>query len=145
MNKHPLAALTQGQITEFTEAFNLFATIRTQDLENVLIKLGKNLTEAELKDMIHEVDIEGTINLKDFLSLMARKMTDINLEEKLLQEFKIYDKFDTGHIPRVQLKQAIEKVKTFTDDELEEILRGVETDDDGDFDYKDFVRKMMIQ
>ena len=38
--------------------------------------LGQNPTEAELQDMINEVDADGngTIDFPEFLSLMARKM-----------------------------------------------------------------------
>lgn len=38
--------------------------------------LGQNPTEAELQDMINEVDADGngTIDFPEFLMLMARKM-----------------------------------------------------------------------
>lgn len=38
--------------------------------------LGQNPTEAELQDMINEVDADqnGTIDFSEFLNLMARKM-----------------------------------------------------------------------
>ncbi len=38
--------------------------------------LGQNPTEAELQDMINEVDADGngTIDFPEFLNLMARKM-----------------------------------------------------------------------
>ena len=38
--------------------------------------LGQNPTEAELQDMINEVDADGngTIDFPEFLSLMARKV-----------------------------------------------------------------------
>ncbi len=38
--------------------------------------LGQNPTEAELQDMINEVDADGngTIDFPEFLALMARKM-----------------------------------------------------------------------
>ena len=44
---------------------------------------GKNPTEAELQDMINEVDADGngTIDFPEFLSLMARKMKDTDTEE----------------------------------------------------------------
>jgi calmodulin len=38
--------------------------------------LGQNPTEAELQDMINEVDVDGngTIDFPEFLTMMARKM-----------------------------------------------------------------------
>ena len=40
--------------------------------------LGQNPTEAELQDMINEVDAygNGTIDFPEFLTMMARKMKD---------------------------------------------------------------------
>merc|ERR1719352_861940 len=48
--------------------------------------LGQNPTEAELQDMINEVDADGngTIDFPEFLSLMARKMKDTDTEEELV-------------------------------------------------------------
>ena len=45
---------------------------------------GKNPTEAELQDMINEVDADGngTIDFPEFLSVMARKMKDTDTEEE---------------------------------------------------------------
>ena len=45
---------------------------------------GKKATEAELQDMINEVDADGngTIDFPEFLSLMARKMKDTDTEEE---------------------------------------------------------------
>ena len=45
---------------------------------------GKKPTEAELQDMINEVDADGngTIDFPEFLSLMARKMKDTDTEEE---------------------------------------------------------------
>ena len=51
-------------------------TITTKELGTVMRSLGQNPTEAELQDMINEVDADGngTIDFPEFLSLMARKM-----------------------------------------------------------------------
>uniref|UniRef100_A0AAY5EF11 Calmodulin 1a n=1 Tax=Electrophorus electricus TaxID=8005 RepID=A0AAY5EF11_ELEEL len=53
--------LTEEQIAEFKEAFSLFdkdgdGTITTKELGTVMRSLGQNPTEAELQDMINEVD-----------------------------------------------------------------------------------------
>lgn len=57
--------LTEEQIAEFKEAFSLFdkdgdGTITTKELGTVMRSLGQNPTEAELQDMINEVDADGT-------------------------------------------------------------------------------------
>uniref|UniRef100_A0AAQ5Z1B5 EF-hand domain-containing protein n=1 Tax=Amphiprion ocellaris TaxID=80972 RepID=A0AAQ5Z1B5_AMPOC len=54
--------LTEEQIAEFKEAFSLFdkdgdGTITTKELGTVMRSLGQNPTEAELQDMINEVDM----------------------------------------------------------------------------------------
>jgi calmodulin len=50
--------------------------ITTKELGTVMRSLGQNPTEAELQDMISEVDADqnGTIDFPEFLNLMARKM-----------------------------------------------------------------------
>ena len=54
---------------EFREAFALFdkdgdGTITTKELGTVMRSLGQNPTEAELQDMINEVDVDGESFLK---------------------------------------------------------------------------------
>ena len=60
--------LTEEQIAEFKEAFSLFdkdgdGTITTKELGTVMRSLGQNPTEAELQDMINEVDADGKFKL----------------------------------------------------------------------------------
>ena len=88
--------LTEEQIAEYKEAFSLFdksgdGTITTKDLGTVIRALGKNPTEAELQDMINEVDADGngTIDFPEFLTMMARKMKDTDSEEEILEAFKV--------------------------------------------------------
>lgn len=54
-------------LTEFKEAFSLFdkdgdGTITTKELGTVMRSLGQNPTEAELQDMINEVDADGELD-----------------------------------------------------------------------------------
>ncbi|KAH7933502.1 hypothetical protein HPB49_013251 [Dermacentor silvarum] len=64
--------LTEEQIAEFKEAFSLFdkdgdGTITTKELGTVMRSLGQNPTEAELQDMINEVDAD------EFVTMMTSK------------------------------------------------------------------------
>merc|ERR1712142_1144880 len=91
--------LTEEQIAEFKEAFSLFdkdgdGTITTKELGTVMRSLGQNPTEAELLDMINEVDADGngTIDFPEFLTMMARKMKETDSEDEIREAFKVFDK-----------------------------------------------------
>merc|ERR1711982_55181 len=92
------------------EAFLLFdkdgdGTITTKELGTVMRSLGQNTTEAELADMINEVDADGsgTIDFPEFLNLMARKMKDTDSEEA----FKVFDKDGNGFISAAELRHVM--------------------------------------
>uniref|UniRef100_A0A7I4ASK6 EF-hand domain-containing protein n=1 Tax=Physcomitrium patens TaxID=3218 RepID=A0A7I4ASK6_PHYPA len=102
--------LTEEQIAEFKEAFSLFdkdgdGSITTKELGTVMRSLGQNPTEAELQDMINEVDADGngTIDFPEFLNLMARKMKDTDSEEELKEAFKVFDKDQNGFISAAEV------------------------------------------
>lgn len=106
--------LTEEQIAEFKEAFSLFdkdgdGTITTKELGTVMRSLGQNPTEAELQDMINEVDADGngTIDFPEFLSLMARKMKDTDTEEELIEAFKVFDRDGNGFISAAELRHVM--------------------------------------
>nr|XP_035936726.1 calcium-binding protein 1-like [Halichoerus grypus] len=86
--------LTQEQIAEFKEAFSLFdkdgdGTVTTKELGTVMRSLGQNPTEAELQDLINEVDADsnGTTDFPEFLTVMARKVKDTDSEEEIREAF----------------------------------------------------------
>merc|ERR1719409_2110547 len=105
--------LSDEQIAEFKEAFLLFdkdgdGTITTKELGTVMRSLGQTPTEAELHDMINEVDNDGsgTIDFAEFLSLMSKKMKDADSEEELIEAFKVFDRDGNGFISAAELRHA---------------------------------------
>merc|ERR1719210_2228243 len=102
------------QIAEFKEAFALFdkdsdGSITTSELGTVMRSLGQNPTEAELEDMINEVDVDGngTIDFPEFLTLMARKMKDTDTEDELKEAFRVFDKDSNGYISAAELRHVM--------------------------------------
>ncbi|KAI9625338.1 hypothetical protein H4Q26_016361 [Puccinia striiformis f. sp. tritici PST-130] len=114
--------LTEEQISEFKEAFSLFdkdgdGTITTKELGTVMRSLGQNPTEAELGDMINEVDADGngTIDFPEFLTMMARKMKDTDSEEEIREAFKVFDKDGNGFISAAELRHVMTNLGEYCD------------------------------
>ncbi|KAG7633227.1 EF-hand domain [Arabidopsis suecica] len=143
--------LTDDQISEFKEAFSLFdkdgdGCITTKELGTVMRSLGQNPTEAELQDMINEVDADGngTIDFPEFLNLMARKMKDTDSEEELKEAFRVFDKDQNGFISAAELRHVMTNLgEKLTDEEVDEMIREADVDGDGQINYEEFVKVMM--
>lgn len=77
--------------------------------------LGQNPTEAELQDMINEVDADGNgeIDFPEFLTMMARKMKDTDSEEEIKEAFKVFDKNGDGKISAAELRHVMTSIGIF--------------------------------
>ena len=146
-------SLTSEQILEFREAFQAFdkdgnGSITTKELGTVMRSLGQNLSEAEIKEIIDEVDEDknGTIDFQEFLSLMARKMKLLDKEDELIDAFKKLDLDGTGKISKYRLRHIILSTEGgFTGDDIEELLKITDIDEDGNIDLHDFIKILMSQ
>jgi len=141
-------------------------TITTKELGTVMRSLGQNPTEAELQDMINEVDADGTINdlmllfssfssaftrrlpvylfsgngtidFPEFLTMMARKMKDTDSEEEIREAFRVFDKDGNGFISAAELRHVMTNLgEKLTDEEVDEMIREADIDGDGQVNYE---------
>jgi len=143
--------LTDEQIDEFKEAFNLYdkdgdGTITTSELGTVMRSLGQNPSEAELQDIINEVDVDGNgiIDFTEFLEMMAKKGNHTNSEDELIEAFKVFDKDGNGFITSRELKHVMTNLgEKLTIEEAEEMINEADLDGDGQINYEEFVKMMM--
>lgn len=90
--------LSDEEREEFSNVFDLFCgdsqNISRKEVGNVMRKLGQNPSDAELKEMIDEVDIDGygAINKKNFMLLMTKKVkasgggnSEVDINEEAFQ------------------------------------------------------------
>ncbi|KAK9315713.1 hypothetical protein V1522DRAFT_409271 [Lipomyces starkeyi] len=143
--------LTEEQINEFKEAFSLFdknndGQITTKELGTVMRSLGQNPSEAELADMINEVDVDndGTIDFPEFLTMMARKMKDTDSEEEIKEAFRVFDRDNNGYISATELRHVMTSIgERLTDEEVDLMIKEADTNNDGRIDYNEFVQLML--
>ena len=61
-------------------------------------RAGQNPTEAEVQDMINEVDVDGSgfLEFPEFCLMMHKKLNDTDQENELKETFRVFSKDDEG-------------------------------------------------
>ena len=140
--------LTDETINQFHYLFDLFdkdssGTITTKELGTVMRNLGQNPSEEELKQLIREVDLngDGTIDFKEFLCLMVKKMDDSDIDQELQDAFKFFDGDKDGYIPSLELRNAMNNLgDEYTPEEAEEMIKEGDLDNDGKISFDEFMK-----
>ncbi|CAL9737594.1 calmodulin [Monosporozyma servazzii] len=137
--------LTEEQIAEFKEAFALFdkdnnGYISSSELATVMRSLGLSPSEAEVADLMNEIDVDGNhkIEFSEFLALMSRQLKSTDSEQELLEAFKVFDKNGDGLISAAELKHVLTSIgEKLTDAEVDDMLKEV-SDGSGEIDIQQF-------
>ena len=143
--------LTDEEINQFKFFFDLFdkdssGTITTKELGTVMRNLGQNPSEEELKQLIREVDLngDGTIDFKEFLCLMIKKMDDNDNDEELQDAFRHFDMDKDGYITPHELRNGMINIgEECTPEEAEEMIKEGDLDNDGRIDYDEFMKLVL--
>lgn len=139
--------LSPEKIQIYKEAFKSFdkngdGTISTKELGMVMRTLGQNPSEAELADLIAEIDQDGNgeIDFDEFLILMSKKMKDSDIQDKSLEAFKIFDRKNKGVIHINEIKNILQNMgEKMTSLEVEGLIKDLELNSKGELDYNAFL------
>lgn len=142
--------LTPDQIREIKEAFHVFdnngdGCITATELKKLVTSLGYNITEAELMDMMNQIDSDGNgaIDFPEFLALMTKNLEDCDPEDILLESFKVFDRDGSGFIGVSELDRVFKLLgQEFKDYEIEAMIKAADVDGDGLVGYDDFMKMM---
>ncbi|CEP17845.1 hypothetical protein [Parasitella parasitica] len=140
----------EQQLSEYRESFRLFdrddnGAIDIKELGQVMRSLNRNPTEEELRDMINEVDSNnnGTIDFDEFLSIMSRMENNKDIENDLIEAFKVFDKDGNGYITPDELRSVMTNLaQKLTQKELDEMIKEADKNGDGMIDYLEFSKMM---
>ena len=142
---------TVEQIAELKEAFSLFdqdgsGSIEKEELGAVMRSLGQNPTEAELDDMMNEVDTDGSgeMDFKEFLQLMGGRMQSSYSADEITEAFRVFDRTDCGSIPVDDLRYIIEARGDYLGEEVrEELIRECHPTRNGLIIYSELIQRML--
>merc|ERR1711912_3839 len=134
--------LSEEQIEEIREAFNLFDTdhsgsIDYRELKAAMRALGFEVKKEELRKMIQDIDTDGSgqIEFPEFLEMMTGKMGEKDTREEILKVFKLFDDDSTGKISFKNLKRVAKELG-------EDMTDQADRDGDGEINPEEFYRIM---
>ena len=142
--------LTNAQIQELQGIFNIFdknskGTISSIELGTIMRMLSMNPTEAELSEMIGEIDFEGsgTIDFNEFLTIMSRKLDMRNIDDEIKEAFMVFDKNKDGFINSQEFREVMINLgEKLTEEEIGEMLKEADIDGDGKISIEEFTKVM---
>ena len=140
--------LTEEEIEEIREAFNLFDTdgvgaIDCKELKAAMQSLGfdtKNPTIFQMiADMEKEHQNDGPIDFETFLDGISGKLGDKESRGGIQKIFNLFDTDRRGSVSFKDLKRVSKELgETMTDDELREMVERADSNGDGEISFDDF-------
>ena len=148
-----LDEVPQDRRKEYKDAFEMFdknkdGVITTKELANIMRSLNQDPTEEELNEMIEEVDLDknGEVDFEEFITLMNRRSKEIDIEEEVLNAFKIFDKEGNGLISITELRHIMMTLgDQLTEEEIDDMLKEADNDGDGYINYEEFIKNMLLR
>ncbi|KAM3685024.1 hypothetical protein ACB098_11G089300 [Castanea mollissima] len=140
-------SLSEEEIAGLKEMFKMIDTdnsgqITYEELKAGLKRVGANLKESEIYDLMHAADIDnsGTIDYGEFIAATLH-LNKIEREDHLFAAFSYFDKDGSGFITADEIQKACEEFG-IEDVRLEDLIQEVDQDNDGTIDYNEFVAMM---
>ncbi|CAK9293570.1 unnamed protein product [Gordionus sp. m RMFG-2023] len=142
----------EQKVLQFKEAFALYdrdadGKILVTELGTVMRCMGQAPTEADLKTYIEEYDTKktGLIEFGDFLKIVQTHSTNRSFNEAEIREaFRIFDKDGNGFIGAAELRHIMSNLgEKLTEEEVDDLLKMADSNQDGQVKYEDFVTLIM--
>eukprot|EP00747_Dinoflagellata_sp_TGD_P213251 gnl/TRDRNA2_/TRDRNA2_86234_c0_seq2.p1 gnl/TRDRNA2_/TRDRNA2_86234_c0~~gnl/TRDRNA2_/TRDRNA2_86234_c0_seq2.p1 ORF type:complete len:171 (+),score=54.08 gnl/TRDRNA2_/TRDRNA2_86234_c0_seq2:105-617(+) len=139
--------LTEDEIDEIREAFNLFDTdgsgqIDPRELKAAMQSLGFETKNPTIYQMIADLDSDGhggPIDFEEFLDAITQKLGDKETRDGISKIFSLFDDDKTGTISLKNLKRVAKELgETMSEEELREMIERADSKGDGQISLEDF-------
>jgi len=141
--------LRQEDLNEIKDCFTLYdkdadGKIPCDQLGIVIRSLGQNPTQAEVDDIVRNMIRGPSFGMPELLQVMAKYMGDSrNKQEEIRESFNVFDRDGTGRISAAELRHVLTNIgEKLSEQEVDEMIREVDVDNDGQIAYEDMVRLM---
>jgi len=139
--------LTDEQKKEIKDAFSIFEDggIHPDELRLAMKTLGFDTKNEEVQKIIERVDARGKnpVNYEQFLEIMIERPNDKEPEVEMKKAFKILCEEGHDKITLKSLKKICSDLgENITDDELNEMIKEADKDDDNEVGEEDFIKIM---
>jgi len=149
-NKYIRPGLTEDEIEEIKEAFDLFDTdgsgaIDPKELRAAMQSLGFEAKNQTIYQMITDLDKNksGNIDFEEFLDMMTARMSDKDTREDINKVFRLFDDDTSGSITIRNLRRVARELgETMTDEELQEMIERADSNGDAAVSMDDFYNIM---
>ncbi|THH11628.1 hypothetical protein EW146_g7979 [Bondarzewia mesenterica] len=136
---------------EYKEAFALFdkkgtGAVPRETLGDLLRALGQNPTQAEVADIVNAAPRD--VEYKTFLTILNRPdgFKPAGTPEEFIRGFQVFDKEGNGFIGAGELRYVLTQLgEKMSDEEVDELMKGVQVGPDGNVNYESFVRTILSQ
>ncbi|XP_065061093.1 neo-calmodulin-like [Rhopilema esculentum] len=142
-----LASITDYELEEIREMFSLFDTnhdgrITSEELGIVLERLGYIISSESLKALVDEMDYDGsgTIELTEFVRIIEARKETVNIEEAMIEAFRVFDQDQNGFIERRELKNVMKSLgNNLNDKDIDRMMKDADKNGDGRIDFQEFI------
>ncbi|XP_023277512.1 calcium-binding protein 2-like isoform X1 [Seriola lalandi dorsalis] len=150
--------LAQAELDELQEAFKEFdydqdGYLNYKDVAECMRTMGYMPTEMELLEIVQQIKMRmgGLMDFEDFTELMGPRMmgetADMLGLKELQSAFVQFDLDGDGKINQEEMKEAVKSMlgEKLKKGELEEILKELDINADGNLDFEEFVMMLSIR
>ncbi|XWS20906.1 hypothetical protein CRYUN_Cryun30bG0009600 [Craigia yunnanensis] len=128
---------SEEEIKGLKQMFNIIdtdgsGTITLEELRVGLARLGSELTEAEIKQLMDAADVNksGTLDYIEFVTATMHRHR-LEREDNINKAFQFFDKDGSGFITRDEQRQAMAEYGMGDEATIDEVIEDVDTDKDG--------------
>merc|ERR1711864_29851 len=132
-------------IGAYMDVFHRFAspdgTVTSWQVSGMMRCLGQNPSEAEIQDLVTQVNMDGSgmLNFPEFLMMMGLKAEAENAEDEIREAFQVFDGDGNGFINRQELACVMNNLgESLSPSEIQAMIDEAGLDGDGQINYEEF-------